>query len=67
MKIKILKQLRQIAKLAKANKITGKLYLEFEGYSEEEYDNAIDAINEFPKYKHIFSVSHNLDVYVILN
>ena len=66
MKTKILKKLAQIKKTAEQTGMEGKITLKFTGCTMEEWDNAIESINEYPRYNHFVEVTPKLNVTLLL-
>ena len=70
MKKEILKKLRQIKRVAQQTGMAGSVYVYFsvEGLPDwNEWDNILGSITEFPRHKHVFSVTQELSVYVMLS
>lgn len=66
MKKQILKKLKQINKVAELTGMEGKVTLEFSGCSVQEWDDTIDSISEYPRYRHFVSVTPKLTVILML-
>lgn len=62
MKKQVLKKLLKIQKLAEATGMEGKVTLEFTGCTMQEWDEALESINEYPRYNHFVSVTPKLTV-----
>jgi hypothetical protein len=67
MKKQILKKLNQIAKIAIATGIQGKISLNFTGCTVKEFDEAVESISEFPRWKHFVDVAPKLTVTLLID
>ena len=66
MKKQILSKLQKIEKVAKQTEMQGTINIEFTGCTMQEWDNAIESINEYPRYNHIVEVAPKLNVALLL-
>lgn len=67
MKKQILKKLNQIAKIAKVSGVEGKLSVSFSGCSVKEFDEAVESITEFERYRNNVQIAPKLSVNIILD
>lgn len=67
MKKQILAKLKAIAKTAAITKMEGKISVSFSGCSIAEFDAAVEAINEYPRWKHFVDVAPKLTVTLLID
>jgi hypothetical protein len=67
MKKQILNKLAKIQKVSELTGMEGKVTLEFTGCTMQEWDEAVESITEYPRYKHFVQVTPKLNVILLFS
>ena len=67
MKKLILQQLKSIQKCAEQTGFRGQLSLTYSSIHIGEWDNIIESITEYPRYKHNITIDEGVEVALLLN
>jgi hypothetical protein len=66
MRKKVLKHIDKIRKTAEETNMQGQVTLEFTGCSVQEWDDVINSIIEYPRYKHFVQITPELTITLLL-